>query len=288
MGRTVKPVVLRIEPAGACNFRCTNCPTGQGIVGKVGIMQWSVVEAILENIGSLAPLNTIVLYHGGEPLLNKSLPEMVKAVRPFCRRIKTVTNGSLITKENIREILVNGMDEITISIDGSLAEENDRVRVGCDFRKLVDVVRLVSSEIGTLRVTANILVSNSDNSDAARDFMLREFAGIRHVTLRQEHVMVWPVQSIGKMNRTVLRNRCDKIEETITVRWNGDVVPCCYDLASQSVMGNVLENSLMDIWNGTRYGEFRDRIANFDPPDMCKGCSVLMSTDPYAHREHLV
>ena len=39
-------------------------------------------------------------------------------------------------------------------------------------------------------------------------------------------------------------------ENTITIRSNGDVVPCCYDLTSKLVMGNIRENSLAQIWNG--------------------------------------
>ncbi len=36
-------------------------------------------------------------------------------------------------------------------------------------------------------------------------------------------------------------NYCNHIVETIIFRWNDDVVPCCYDLVGDYVIGNIME-----------------------------------------------
>ena len=55
---------------------------------------------------------------------------------------------------------------------------------------------------------------------------------------------------------------------------NGKVFPCCRG-PEELVMGNVLEQSVEEIWNGDRYREFRRRMFSGDYPDVCKGCDVL-------------
>ena len=194
------PEVIRIEPAGSCNLKCDHCPTGQGIVGEVGVMRWGTFEEAVRKIAPYAPYNAIVLYHGGEPLLNGKFIEIVKTVRPLCKKIKTVTNGTLITRQKAKEIVESGLDEITVSIDGSSAEENDKIRVGSRFSQLAEAVKLLSEENNNNRLT--IIVSNSDASDNARLFMKREFSNMpSRVILRQNHFIVWPAQ-IGSAKST--------------------------------------------------------------------------------------
>ena len=48
-------------------------------------------------------------------------------------------------------------------------------------------------------------------------------------------------------------NFCDHIVNTFTIRWNGDVVPCCFDLINMMVMGNVVTEEIENIWNNEKY-----------------------------------
>ena len=70
-------------------------------------------------------------------------------------------------------------------------------------------------------------------------------------------------------------NFCDHTVSTFSIRWNGDVVPCCYDLINMMVMGNVLHEKIEDIWNNEKYIKLRKDIDEFNPPDLCKNCLVL-------------
>jgi radical SAM protein with 4Fe4S-binding SPASM domain len=71
------------------------------------------------------------------------------------------------------------------------------------------------------------------------------------------------------------RNYCDQVNNTLTVRWNGDVVACCYDLTSQYILGNIHHNNLESIWNNERYLQLRQSIneMSFMPP--CSTCNVV-------------
>ncbi len=44
----------------------------------------------------------------------------------------------------------------------------------------------------------------------------------------------------------------------MTVKSNADVVMCMEDYNNEIVLGNALDSSLYDIWNGRKYDEFRE------------------------------
>jgi MoaA/NifB/PqqE/SkfB family radical SAM enzyme len=104
------PPVIRIEPASACNLRCGHCPTGTVEMAR-GLMSEKVFARVLsETAKHVPPIRVAVLYHGGEPLLNKSFPEMARAVKSLgIPKVKTVTNGMFLRAEIIPPIVRSGL-----------------------------------------------------------------------------------------------------------------------------------------------------------------------------------
>jgi len=55
----------------------------------------------------------IVFYHGGEPFLNKNFSKMLQLLKDNgAKKVKTVTNGMLLTDKLVSEIIELGHDEI--------------------------------------------------------------------------------------------------------------------------------------------------------------------------------
>jgi MoaA/NifB/PqqE/SkfB family radical SAM enzyme len=94
-----------------------------------------------------------------------------------------------------------------------------------------------------------------------------------------------------ELNRAL--DSCPFIEQGSTaVRWDGSVCPCLPLLhtnqnyfgtqlrrAQTYTLGNVLDNDLLEIWNGQPYADLRERVQRFDfsPCTFCSGCEI--STD---------
>ncbi len=70
-------------------------------------------------------------------------------------------------------------------------------------------------------------------------------------------------------------NECDHVLNTMTVRSDGTVVPCCYDLTTRMPMGNVIETTLAKIWNGEEYQSLRRSITGRDYKSICNSCGVV-------------
>jgi len=69
-------------------------------------------------------------------------------------------------------------------------------------------------------------------------------------------------------------NECTWIWNSVTVNWDGTVVPCCRDPNGLHQMGNVFETPLSEIWNGERMRSFRRRVASQQREvNICSLCS---------------
>ena len=230
----------------------------------------------------------IVLYHGGEPFLNKNFFKMVKKLKPITEKIKTVTNGSLITDSLIDQILESELDIIEISLDGSSPEENNFIRVGSDYEQITSQIKKLTKIRNQKNLKKpEIFISNAQipknikQTDEIKvpSNLIETFDEIKDdIKFKEVYTMIWPGIPNKMHSIKPERNSCDLIINTFTIRWNGDVVPCCYDLVNMMVMGNVLKERIEDIWSNSKFVKLRKDINEFNPPNLCKNCNVLYPT----------
>ena len=92
-----------------------------------------------------------------------------------------------------------------------------------------------------------------------------------------------PVESLqGQTKAGLPWSKCYRPLTLMYVTANGNVLPCCispfatvdYD---SIILGNVFENSLEEIWTGSRYDNFRQQHQSATPPKSCRGCGVQWS-----------
>jgi radical SAM protein with 4Fe4S-binding SPASM domain len=65
---------------------------------------------------------------------------------------------------------------------------------------------------------------------------------------------------------------CPAPWESAVILGNGDVAACC---VPGTVMGNLHEHSMEEIWKGARYRELRARINSASPPKPCSICPMF-------------
>jgi MoaA/NifB/PqqE/SkfB family radical SAM enzyme len=106
--------------------------------------------------------------------------------------------------------------------------------------------------------------------------------------MRGDHYLSFSGASFGERN-----NRCPFIEKgSLAIRWDGDVSPCLALLhdheaylhkyrrsLKRHTVGNVMDQSIEDIWNKPDYLTFRRRVQefNFSPCVLCGGCELFES-----------
>jgi len=286
------PPVVRIEPAASCNLKCLHCPTGLGKAPK-GLMSMDVFSKVLEDLKTYGDqVNTVVLYHGGEPLLNRNLEKMIVSVRETrVGKVKIVSNGKLLTSENAEMLVRSGLNEIEISLDSIGPNESDLVRRRSSSLDVIRGVKYLSECASDSGSSLKITIATVQFVD---DYEITELAKLTTPphpawlidTFENIHIKsAWGVQWPGglPLENTIAFHSplneppksCSLLDETITVRSSGDVVVCCYDLVGFSNLGNVKNSSLSTIWKSEKYETFRTNFRNAKFPEPCKSCAVV-------------
>lgn len=271
------PDVIRIEPASACNLKCIYCPTGVSS-GNRGVMSRETFDVIYGNLKDGVP-RVAVMYHGGEPLLCKYLWDWIRRLKALgVGFIKIVTNGTLLTPVAIQWAMDSGLDLLEVSIDGQSPEESNTMRLGCDTYEVVENIRglldyrdKLGSKLPEVRIFS---VQPKADAEFPPQFLLGAFGD--RVTYEQTPILSWGTLETGIPPEKVVDGHCPLLDETMTIRWNGDVVPCCYDITSKHVLGNVHESSLEEIWSGELYERVRAGLNGAEPMDLCKGCMNIV------------
>lgn len=122
---------LVLLPSEACNFRCVYCYEDF----SRGNMTTSTVNGLKKYIDQHGKYlrNLTVSWFGGEPLLgldiiNELSNSFLNAARifDFSYGAEIATNGYLLTKEKVEQLLENGVNQFMITIDGLAQVHNQR------------------------------------------------------------------------------------------------------------------------------------------------------------------
>jgi radical SAM protein with 4Fe4S-binding SPASM domain len=253
------PDVVRIETAGRCNFRCKHC----AIKNLRGLLSFESFVDIFQRLPRVP--RVLVLYHGGEPMLNKDLEKIVKyAHNQGVQKTTLVTNASLIRP-------IPHLTEMRVSFDGQSPEENDFIRMGSNFHKHAPKVLEVAKQ---QRVVINNTYATGGEAPTVPQYLKDYFgdaAEYKSVPMRQWSVQDTPYGEI--VSRPTGARYCNNLFETFTILANGDVVKCCEDLNGDFVHGNIFQNSATELWERMR--DIRTNFAKGKYPEQCQKCWVV-------------
>lgn len=144
------PLTLQVEVTRACNLSCRMCNVHHG--SKAGM---TINDEVLEASFELAKTAIAVYPFGlGEPLLYPSIAEVVGKYKSQGTLVALISNGMLLNEKMARELIENGLDNLTISFDAAEPGLFNKVRRGADFH-------VISNNISTLNgIKESLKVSN--------------------------------------------------------------------------------------------------------------------------------
>jgi len=135
---------LYIEPTTGCNLHCRTC------IRNV----WSDPEAamtmdtfghLVESMAALPQLKRVVFTGFGEPLTHPHILEMIEAVRQRDVAVTVGSNGLLLDRAMVRELVRLGVDRLVVSVDGVKPETYADVR-GAMLSQVLDNIRGLNEE----------------------------------------------------------------------------------------------------------------------------------------------
>lgn len=277
------PFTLLIDPTNACNFKCTFCPTGDKQLLKkvgrpIGLMNFDLFRKIIDDLdGFEHKLKKLQLYKDGEPLLNKQLPKMIAYAksRGVAEVIETTTNGSLITPKIAEAIIDSGLDRIRISVEHvSNMGYREITKTEQTYDAILDNIRLLhktkKQKKSSLHIHTKIV--DSGLTEYEKQKFYSDFSPFSD-TMNVDGLMDWggadthgrvfslstnPERSINNVE-PLSQNRlvCSAPFKGMAINFNGQASVCCVDWSLETIVGNVAETSILEIWNGEAMRNFR-------------------------------
>jgi len=300
--RTVAPPPkhISIEPSSKCNLHCIMC-TRETLEQKplninMSLEQFKVIMDQFENP------EDVVLCGVGEPLLNRNIVEMVRYISDKGWKANIINNGTLMTEQRSRDLLNAGLNKVTFSIHGGTPETHYLIRQGPknvdslervhqNIRRFVEV----RNEMGAdCYVIANYLAARQTVSEfdktlrTAKDIGIDEVVGLRLINVhgRLEDLCVSDEQAREMVGYKKVAKElgiqfsfwegtgvCRELWECVFIMSNGDVAPCDGWVYDMPPMGNLLESTIGEIWNGGKYQDLRRSFLSREL-EWCKTCCL--------------
>jgi len=295
------PLAMYIEPTRLCNFRCFYCMHGtRGQEGgqlektrfELKHMEQKLFDKLVREIMEYPTMPKRICFSGlGEPLMNKSLPNMIKQLREagFCERIDVITNGYLLTHEMADALIDAGISRLQISIQGLTNEKYKEISgVDIEMEKLIDNIKYYYEHKGNSAVYIKIIDCILENEDDKKLFF-DMFSDICD-TIYIEHLVVMQQQMGDHGGRTdmsknllgecvIPRKVCAVMFYYLQVNIDGETFPCpTPGLPNSLSMGSVYKKTLKEIWDGKRRNDLvrTNLIDGYVAIPECQNCSSCM------------
>lgn len=290
------PYFISVETTNFCNLHCPECPVGT----KKNKTQISGFDFILYKklIDELKPtlLHTI-LYFQGEPLLHKQLTEFIQYAHLAKIYTSTSTNAQFLTEEIAKKIVISGLDKLIISVDGSTQETYQSYRVGGNLQKTLEGIKEIvkwkkNLKSATPLVEIQFLVLKTNEHQMAEMKKLAKTLKVDRLTFKTAQLYDFEhgnelmptkskysrykkVRSGNFVIKTQQANRCWRLWGGAVVNVRGEVLPCCFDKASEYSFGNIQGNSFSECWHNKKASDFRGRILqNRKQFEICRNCTT--------------
>ena len=279
------PTRLWIEPTSFCNLKCIMCPNKELSRKDKGFMEFSLFKKIIDEISFFA--HDVNLFHRGESLLHPQIFKMIKYAKNKGLSTRLNTNATLLDEKRSYEIFNSGLDFLSFSFDGYEKKTYEKIRVGADFEKTLDNIinfLLIKKKLGknSPYVTFTVIEFSEDSSIRAKKDVKEQFIK-KFNSLPLDHFVIRsPHNWSGAYNTEEMTSNksfccCTFPWYSLTVFWDGSVLPCPQDFFGKLILGNVKDSSLEDIWNGSREIFLREKLSKRNYQDIipCNNCDRL-------------
>ena len=265
------PMHLDIEASSKCNLRCTFCDKLPNLKPEqLGNLDFELFKKIIDQFEN-TKLWGLKLSYRGEPLINKSVPEMVKYAKD--KGVLDVyfnTNGMLLNEDTSRRLIEARLDRISISIDGIEKKEYESVRIGASYEKLIKNLETL------LKLREEYKVSYPKIRIQTVKFPNTDTAEYKHKwTKYADEIAMIDYKDESIRNRE-LRDEwaCPQLWQRMTIEWDGSVFGCNNDDIRGLYVGNVTNKSIYDCWHDDKLEKIRElhKRGKSHCVEDCNGC----------------
>jgi radical SAM protein with 4Fe4S-binding SPASM domain len=277
-----RPRYIQLETVTKCNAKCPFCPQNEieRGVAKMPDATWQrVVDQTRGWSITYRPFLT------NEPFVDVRQPDIIRYIKQNdpTARVEYNTNGELMTEKMSHAILEAGVDIVRFSIDGLSRETYEPSRVGVNYDRVyervprfLEIWRDEGYEAKGVFTEVRVIEVPENRHELAA---YRDFWGPRCSEVLVTQLYQWPWT--GQTAADVVKKPCLKILDEMFFYANGNATICCWDVHERAVIGNVLEQTVEEIWNSYAARHLRALLddGRRDLIHLCSRCNAYQGYD---------
>ncbi len=290
--------IYNIELTNRCPMKCIMCARTHHMTRDQGLMDFDLFTRVIDELVSANPRYAerdpryeVWLHHFGESLAHPDFDRFIHYAVSKDVYTGLSINPIMLTQEVTEKLLDSRPSLLFISLDGHDDESFAEIR-GLENawhrskERLLRYLELKKERGVDTRIILSMIdfPKNAGSLEAMRDYWqsvdgIDEFLAKKFETWDGSADDVNALVQLGDAPAKPGESRqatCPVPWETLTVTWDGDVVPCCYDYNKKLILGNLDRQSLSEIWNDEPMRRLRREIIdNRVENPLCKGCEKL-------------
>lgn len=300
---------IHVEISNICNLQCHFCPP---VERHKKIMDLKTFQKIIPQIKSLT--ETVCLHLMGEPLSHPQFSEIVQECEEHNLPIFLVTNGTLLNEQTLPSLLkpifrqinfslhsfpdnfpkahpqtyLNKIFEISEKIqltqpetyinyrlwnlqETKISSENSQSKNSQMFEIVLKQIEIWQNDHGLCQGQEIARIKElSQNLDIKKQKSIRLW---KKIYLHFDTEFIWPSLDLPLLGT---QGTCYGLNSHFGILADGTVVPCCLDKEGKIPLGNIHENSVIDILSNPKSvsileGFRQNKLVN----DLCQRCQYI-------------
>ena len=292
------PQIIELDITNRCNAKCIWCPNPE--LEDLGAMSMALFRKIIDDYSTRGGVVRFGTF--GEPLMDKTFSEKIEYLRrfPSIRKVEVVNNGFFLNERLAKVFLDNRVDtEISLDeLDKDTFEDVKKMSYDMVRDNIFRLLEMNENSANPININLRIKSSLNRKETIKHEFfqkLLNYKCFIELTPIEEDCITSWAGrfdnESFYKkyMKNSAIQKRfnpkeynrrnkapCNQLWKWMVIYWDGSVVPCCLDMFSSTVLGNLGKNSIEEIWTGPAYTKFRNKMIKrqrFDIP-ICQDCDL--------------
>lgn len=285
------PQVFELETTNHCPYTCNMCPRTYGMTRELGHMDPGLLREILAQVRPACQKERLDrpplmrLTHYGEPVVYRHFRQSIALCHERGLGVYLSSNPSAWTPQRIEEMLDAALDELLAMVDGMDDATSTSIRgpAASFVRGEANLRRLAAAKVSRGLARPKLIVGMVKQVRNAHQWerfqrYWSQVEGVDAVYLGHFSTFDGDVPEINELARELALRDADQARQaqrqrrlrqypcfypwhSVSVTWQGKVVPCCRDYNESLVLGDLRRQSLAQVWNGPRMQRLRDEFA---------------------------
>lgn len=226
-----KPSWIELSLIDVCNRKCIFCPKSDENVAPDTYqrMNEKIINKIHDQLLEIEFNGTIALCGYGEPLLHKDISKITQTLSKVSK-VEIVTNGDVLTSKKLQDLYLAKASKVLVSMyDGPEQIEK--------FKKMTK----------DANVPEEFIILRDRWHDQYNDF------GVK-LTNRAGTI------NVGEQEKVDKTKTCFYPAYQFLIDWDGNIYLCPQDWQRRVSMGNIMQESIYEIWIGKTLSKFRKNL----------------------------